>query len=166
MNGYVRFRNSRWVSGTEAKASFKLIKTDKKPELILSKSKVFINSKYGKDKETIRVTLNDSVIPDMKKIKWSSDQLPKNVKVVKNENNGTITISGGAEVTALYDKITSTPVLEDAAPYYKELRKILNENVPSIPLFVYERLAFATAKLDGLILTEVGDINFSKCYFK
>ena len=74
--------------------------------------------------------------------------------------------NGGAEVTALYDKITATPVLEDAAPYYKELRKILNENVPSIPLFVYERLAFCTAKLDGLILTEVGDINFSKAFFK
>ena len=74
--------------------------------------------------------------------------------------------NGGAEVTALYDKITSEPDMKKATPYYQELRKILNEEVPSIPLFVYERLAFATSKLDGLILTEVGDINFSKCFFK
>jgi hypothetical protein len=53
-----------------------------------------------------------------------------------------------------------------ATPYYKSLRKIINQQVPSIPLFVYERLAFATNKLQGLILTEVGDINFSKCSFK
>ena len=74
--------------------------------------------------------------------------------------------NGGAEVTALFDKITSEPDMEKATPYYKELRKIINQTVPSIPLFVYERLAFATNKLDGLILTEVGDINFSKCRFK
>ena len=74
--------------------------------------------------------------------------------------------NGGADVTALYDKITSEPVMENARPYYQELRKIINAQVPSIPLFVYERLAFATDKLDGLILTEVGDINFSKCKFK
>ena len=74
--------------------------------------------------------------------------------------------NGGADVTALYDKITAEPVMENARPYYQELRKIINAQVPSIPLFVYERLAFATNKLDGLILTEVGDINFSKCFFK
>ena len=56
--------------------------------------------------------------------------------------------------------------MSKATPYYKELRKIINQQVPSIPLFVYERLAFATNKLQGLILTEVGDINFSKCSFK
>ena len=74
--------------------------------------------------------------------------------------------NGGAEVTALFDKITSEPDMSKATPYYKELRKIINQQVPSIPLFVYERLAFATNKLQGLILTEVGDINFSKCSFK
>ena len=74
--------------------------------------------------------------------------------------------NGGADVTALYDKITAEPVMENARPYYQELRKIINAQVPSIPLFVYERRAFATNKLDGLILTEVGDINFSKCRFK
>ena len=74
--------------------------------------------------------------------------------------------NGGADVTALYDKITAEPDMEKARPYYQELRKIINAQVPSIPLFVYERLAFATDKLDGLILTEVGDINFSKCKFK
>ena len=74
--------------------------------------------------------------------------------------------NGGAEVTALFDKITSEPDMEKARPYYQELRKIINAQVPSIPLYVYERLAFATNKLQGLILTEVGDINFSKCSFK
>ena len=74
--------------------------------------------------------------------------------------------NGGAEVTALFDKITSEPDMKAATPYYQELRKIINAQVPSIPLYVYERLAFATNKLQGLILTEVGDINFSKCSFK
>jgi len=74
--------------------------------------------------------------------------------------------NGGAEVTALFDKITSEPDMEKATPYYEELRAIINDAVPSIPLFVYERLAFSVAKLDGVILTEVGDINFSKSFFK
>jgi len=74
--------------------------------------------------------------------------------------------NGGAEVTALYDEITSIPVLEDAREQYKALRKIINQNVPSIPLFTPDRLAFCVSNLDGLILTSVGDLNFSKSFMK
>ena len=74
--------------------------------------------------------------------------------------------NGGSEVTALFDQITSEPDMNRATPYYKELRKIINQQVPSIPLYVPERLAFAVNGLDGLKLTLVGDIDFSKAYYK
>lgn len=74
--------------------------------------------------------------------------------------------NGGKEVTALFDQITSEPDMNKATPYYKELRKVINQNVPSIPLFVPDRLAFSVSNLDNIILTTVGDVNFSKASFK
>ena len=76
------------------------------------------------------------------------------------------TYSDKDKVYGLFDKITSEPVMEKATPYYKELVTIMNEEVPSIPLYVPDRLAYSVNNLDGIGLTEVGDINFAKSFFK
>ena len=96
VNGYVRFTNSRWVSGTAVDVKFTLKKSDETPKLTLSKSKIEMSNKYAKETETIRVTLNDSVIPDMTKISWSN--VPKGIAVEKDEENGTIKVTGQKKV--------------------------------------------------------------------
>ena len=80
--------------------------------------------------------------------------------------NGGPSWRGDAKVDELFDSITAEADFQKATPYYKELQKILNQNVPSIPLYSPDRLAYMSEKIDGIILTCVGDINFSKCYFK
>ncbi len=76
------------------------------------------------------------------------------------------TYSDKDKVYGLFDKITSEPVMEKATPYYKELVDIMNEEIPSIPIYVPDRLAYSVSNLDGIGLTEVGDINFAKSFFK
>ncbi len=83
------------------------------------------------------------------------------------QNNGGAGWAAGVELTSdLFDKITSEPVFANQAPYYKELQKVLNTEIPSIPLYIPDRLGFMVENLDGFILTQNGDLNFSKCYFK
>ena len=70
------------------------------------------------------------------------------------------------KVYGLFDKITSEPIMDKATPYYKELVDIINDQIPSIPIYVPDRLAYSVNNLDGIGLTEVGDINFAKSFFK
>lgn len=55
---------------------------------------------------------------------------------------------------------------EERAKMYGDIQKILDEFVPSIPLYVPTKVCLTKAGLEGIILTTVGDINASKCYFK
>ena len=75
------------------------------------------------------------------------------------------TYSDKDKVYGLFDKITSEPVMEKSTPTYKELVGIMNEEVPSIPIYVPDRLAYSVKELTGIGLTEVGDINFAKSSF-
>ena len=56
--------------------------------------------------------------------------------------------------------------MEKSTDTYKELVNIMNEEVPSIPVYVPDRLAYSVNNLAGIDLTEVGDINFAFSYFK
>ena len=76
--------------------------------------------------------------------------------------NGGPQWNGGSEVTALFDQITAEPDFANATPYYKALRKIINQNVPSIPLYTNHTLVYGVKGLKGLGLTEVGDPYFAK----
>lgn len=54
----------------------------------------------------------------------------------------------------------------EAKKLYGEIQKILDDYVPSIPLYVPTKVCLTSDKIQGIILTTVGDINASKCYMK
>ena len=66
----------------------------------------------------------------------------------------------------LFEAIRSEVDEAKLKEYYSELQKLITLDAPSIPLYVPDKLAFAVKNLDGIILTEYGDINFSKSFFK
>jgi len=66
---------------------------------------------------------------------------------------------------ALIDGAKATTNESERAQMYAQIQKILDEYVPSIPLYVPTKVCLTKAGLEGIILTTVGDINASKCHF-
>ena len=77
--------------------------------------------------------------------------------------------AGCAEIPgfdALIDGAKATTNEQERCDMYAQLQKMLDEYVPSIPLYVPTKVCLTRKGVEGIILTTVGDINASKAYMK
>ena len=65
--GKIRISNTRWVSGAAVDVNFnvKTEKTSRSRILTPDKKNIVLNNQTGNDSETVRLTINDTYIPDM-----------------------------------------------------------------------------------------------------
>ena len=97
-NGYIRIKNSNWVEGAEVLAPFAVNVTTKKLKLTLDKSSIFMNNTSTTEKDTVQVSFNESVLPDMSNVTLDTSKVSKKLNVSLNKTTGVITITGAKGV--------------------------------------------------------------------
>lgn len=69
---------------------------------------------------------------------------------------------GPAELDALIDEAKAAIDTEARNELYKQIQAIINTNAPAIPLYSPNKTAITGANIDGVRLTEFGDIDVSR----
>ncbi|MDO5332270.1 MAG: hypothetical protein Q4E99_06275, partial [Bacillota bacterium] len=64
------------------------------------------------------------------------------------------------------DGAKTTTDEQERCNMYAQIQKMLDEYVPSIPLYVPTKVCLTGKGVKGIILTTVGDINASKAYME